>query len=103
MWNKGAAIRPLTQVFVMAVRDEAPRGAADATLSGLQLDDSSSEPDDRRVRPVVGVQFRKNALDPPLDRVLCDAELIRDPLVRVSGRDETQHDDFCWRQGLVSH
>jgi hypothetical protein len=55
MWNKGAALRPLTGLFVMAVRREAPGGAADVTLSGLELDDSSSEADDRRVRPVVGV------------------------------------------------
>jgi hypothetical protein len=48
----------------MAVRREAPGGAADVTLSGLELDDSSSEADDRRVRPVVGVQFRKNATTP---------------------------------------
>jgi hypothetical protein len=34
MWNKGAAIRPLTRLFVMAVRREAPGGAADVTLSG---------------------------------------------------------------------
>ena len=103
MWNKGAAICPLTGLFVMAVRREAPVGAAAVTLSGLQLDDSSSEANDRRVRPVVGVQFRQNALDPALDRVLCNAELIRDLLVCVSGGDETQHHDFCWCQCLVAH
>ena len=40
--NKGAAIRPLTGLFVMAVRREAPGGAADVTLSGLVLSEGAS-------------------------------------------------------------
>jgi hypothetical protein len=30
-------------------------------------------------------------------------ELIRNLLVRVAGGDEAQHDDFCWRQGQITH
>ena len=69
----------------------------------LQLDDSSLETDDCGVRPVVGVQFRKNALDSALDGVFRNAELIRNLLVRVPGGDEAQHADFCRRQGLIGH
>jgi hypothetical protein len=39
--------------------------------------------DDGGMRPIVGRQFRKNALDAPLDGVLRDAKLIRNLLVRV--------------------
>ena len=69
----------------------------------LELDDAPLQADDRRVRPVVGVEFRKDALDPPLDGVLRNVELIPNLLVRVSGRDEAQHDDFGWCQGLIIH
>ena len=55
------------------------------------------------MRPVVRVQFRKNALDAPLDGVLRDGELIRNLLVRVPGGDETQHKDLCWCQRLIAH
>ena len=103
MWNIGGAICPLRRVFVIAVRREAPVRAVDVTLSGLELDDASSEADDRCVRPVVGVQLGQNALDPPLDRVLGNAELIRDLLVRVAGGDETQYNDFCRGQSLIAH
>ena len=78
----------------MAVRREAPGGAADVTLwvggwlrAGVY---SSMIP---LLRPMIAAcvrslasSFDKNALDPPLDRVLGDAELIRDLLVRVPGR-----------------
>ena len=53
------------------------------------------------MRPVVGVQFRKNALDSALDRVLGNGELIGNLLVRVSAGDQTQHHDFCGRQALT--
>ena len=86
----------------MAVRREAPVGAADVTLSSLQLDDSSSEADDRGMGPVVGVQLRQNALDPSLDGVLGDAELIRNLFVRVPRRDETQYGDFRRCQGFIT-
>ena len=55
------------------------------------------------MRPVVGVQLRKNALDSPLDRVLGNGELIRNLLVRIPGGDQAQYDDFCWGQGLITH
>ena len=94
-----------------------PDGAMGVTLSGrltadtgravgcgtLELDDAPLHADDRRVRPIVGVEFRKNALDSALDGVFGHAELIRNLLVRVPGGDEMQHCDFCWSQGLVGH
>ena len=38
----------------------------------------------------------------PLDGVLRDAELIRNLLVRVPGRDEAQHDQFGRCQRLIA-
>ena len=59
--------------------------------------------DDRCMRPIVGIEFRKNAPDSPFDGVLRDGELIRNLRVRVSRSDETQHHDFCRGQCLVAH
>ena len=69
----------------------------------LQLDDPSLEADGRRVRPIIGTEFRKDAFHSALDGVLRDAELIGDLLVRVPGRDESQHDHFgrCRRLSLT--
>jgi hypothetical protein len=50
----------------------------------LQLDDSPLEANDRRVPPVVGLEFRKNALDPALDCVFSHAQPIGNLLVRGS-------------------
>ena len=58
--------------------------------------------DDRGVRTVVGVEFRKNALDSPFDGVLGDAEVIRNLLVRLPGGDEAQHDEFGRCQRLIA-
>jgi hypothetical protein len=56
------------------------------------------------MRPVVGVQFRKNALDSALDGVLGDGELIGNLLVRVSAwRSDASTYDFCVRQALIAH
>ena len=45
-----------------------------ATRRGyLELDDAPPETDDRRMRPVVGVEFRQNALDSPFDGVFRNA------------------------------
>ena len=68
----------------------------------LELDDSSLQTDDGSVRPIIGIQFRKDALDSPLDRVLRDAELIGNLLVRVPRGDEAQHDHFGRCQGLIA-
>ena len=55
----------------------AARSRRSATRRGyLELDDAPPETDDRRMRPVVGVEFRKNALDSPFDSVFRNAELI---------------------------
>ena len=66
----------------------------------LQLDDSALQTNDCRVRAVIGVQLRKNALDATLDSVFGDGELIRDLLVRIASGDEPQHDHFSRREGL---
>ena len=60
----------------------------------LRLDESPLDPDYGRMRAVVGIQFGEDALDPPLDGVLGHAELIRDLLVRLPGRDEPQDGDL---------
>jgi hypothetical protein len=73
MWNKGAAIRPLMRLFVMAVRREAPSGAADVTLSGLVLAEGlrpSDSPTGFRLRQGYGetspkLEERRRALAGP--------------------------------------
>ena len=68
----------------------------------LEFDDSPLHADDRRVRPIIGVEFRKDALDSALHGVLRDAELIGNLLVRVPGRDEAQHHQFGRCQRLIA-
>jgi hypothetical protein len=46
--------------------------------------------------------FRKNALDSPFDRVLGDAEVTRNLLVRLPGGDKAQHDQFGRCQRLIA-
>ena len=67
----------------------------------LQLDDSSLQSDHRGVGSIVGAQFRKDVLDSTLDGFLGDRELIRNLLVRIAGRDQSQHGDFRRRQGII--
>ena len=68
----------------------------------LQLDDPSFHADHCRLRSVVGPQFRKDAFDSALDCFLRDRELMRNLLVRIPGRYQSQHKDFCWGQGVIS-
>src|SRR6185437_3183439 len=67
----------------------------------LQVDDSSLQADHSGVGSIVSTQFRKNALDPTLDRFLRDGELIRNLLVRIPGCYEAQDKDFGRRQGVI--
>jgi hypothetical protein len=61
---------------------------------GLQFDDSSLQADHRGVGSIVGAQFGKNALDSAFDRFLGDRKLIRNLLVCISCRDQSQNIDF---------
>src|SRR5215204_2447852 len=112
MWNRAFATCTFTRLFVGGGAMESPCGVAGMTLSGrcwryaeaepgaLKLDDAPFQADHRRVRPVVGVQLRQNALDTSLDGVLSNAELIRNAFVSVPCRDETQDNDFRRCQGV---
>jgi hypothetical protein len=77
-------------------------GGAGTALDAREVNDSSLQADDRRVRPVIGVEFRKNALDAPFDGVFCDAELIGNLLVRVPVGDQAQHHQFGRCQRLIA-
>ena len=68
----------------------------------LNLDNAALDADDRRVRAVVGLEFCENALDPSFDRVLGDAEVSPNLLVRLPLGDEAQHNQFGRCQRLIA-
>ena len=78
-------------------------GRAGTPLDAREVDDSSLQADDRRVRPIIGVKFRQNALDSPFYGVFRNTKLIGNLLVRVPVGDQAQHSDFCRREGLIAH
>ena len=57
----------------------------------LQPDDSPLQPDHRGVGSIIGAQLGEDGLDSALDGLLGDRKLIRNLLVRIAGRDQSQH------------
>ena len=67
----------------------------------LQPDDSPLHADHRGVRSIIGAQLGEDGLDSTLDGFLGDRKLIRDLLVGIAGRDQSQHIDFGRGQGVI--
>jgi len=90
--------RPSSRYYYVSLwgQSETPKRVMNVTLyrlaggcahKGLQLDDSSLQANHRSVGSVIGPQFRKDVLDPALDRFFSNRKLISNLLVRTAGRD----------------
>ena len=53
------------------------------------------------MRPIVGGQLGEDVLDVALDGLFGDGEVGGDHLVGIPARDEPEHLDFPWGQGII--